>query len=52
VTGEWKRNGATKEEVTDLIGDLSNRMGEHYTRHVESEVNIIRAFERIKDRQP
>lgn len=45
----WKRNGATNQEVTDLIGDLSPRMGEHYTRHVESEVNIIRAFGRLKD---
>jgi hypothetical protein len=43
------RNGATKEEVTDLIGDISPRMGEHYTRHVESEVNITRAFNRLKD---
>jgi hypothetical protein len=24
-------------------------MGEHYTRHVESEVNITRAFNRLKD---
>ena len=45
----WRRNGATKEEVTDLIGDISPRMGEHYTRHVESEVNITRAFNRLKD---
>ena len=36
-------------QVTDLIGDISPRMGEHYTRHVESEVNITRAFNRLKD---
>jgi hypothetical protein len=33
------------------IGDASERMGAHYTRHVEAEQNIIRAFSRIKDRQ-
>jgi integrase len=47
----WKRNGASPDEVTDLIGNISKRMGEHYTRHVESEVNILRAFERVKDRK-
>jgi hypothetical protein len=25
-------------------------MGDHYTRHVEAEVNVIRAFERVKDK--
>lgn len=45
----WKRNGASDGEVTELIGDKSERMGRHYTRHVESEVSIARAFERIKD---
>jgi site-specific recombinase XerD len=45
----WKRNGASDAEVTELIGDKSVRMGQHYTRHVESEVSITRAFERIKD---
>lgn len=46
----WKRNGATDDEVTDLIGDTSPRMGKHYTRHVDLEVNIIRAFERVKNK--
>jgi hypothetical protein len=36
--------------VADLIGDESERMGAHHTRHVEAEQNIIRAFSRIKDR--
>ena len=31
----WKRNGASDAEVADLIGDKSQRMGAHYTRHVE-----------------
>jgi integrase len=47
----WRRNGANTREVADLIGDASERMGAHYTRHVEAEQNIIRAFSRIKDRQ-
>lgn len=46
----WKRNGATNREVADLIGDKSETMGAHYTRHVEAEVNIVRAFERLKDK--
>jgi hypothetical protein len=45
------RNGANTREVADLIGDEPERMGAHYTRHVEAEQNIIRAFSRIKDRQ-
>jgi integrase len=45
----WKRNGASDEEVANLIGDKSEAMGKHYTRHVEAEQNIIRAFSRIKD---
>ncbi len=46
----WKRNGASDGEVADLLGDKSERMGKHYTRHVEREVNVIRAFERVKDK--
>jgi hypothetical protein len=45
----WKRNGASNAEVAELIGDKSERMGAHYTRHVESEVSIVRAFGRIKN---
>jgi integrase len=48
----WKRNGASDAEVADLIGDKSKRMGEHYTRHVESEANIVRAFERVTKDKP
>ncbi|WP_316172944.1 hypothetical protein [Bradyrhizobium sp. SZCCHNRI2049] len=47
----WRRNGANTREVADLIGDESERMGAHHTRHVEAEQNIIRAFSRIKDGQ-
>jgi hypothetical protein len=45
----WKRNGANNSEVADLLGDRSERMGAHYTRHVEREANVIRAFKRVKD---
>lgn len=44
----WKRNGATNREVADLIGDESETMGAHYTRHVETEQSIIKAFGRLK----
>ena len=43
----WKRTGgASNSEVADLLGDKSERMGKHYTRHVEAEANVIRAFTR------
>lgn len=45
----WKRHGANDEEVARLIGDKSARMGAHYTRHVEDEVSIVRAFNRVKN---
>lgn len=45
----WKRNGANDREVADLIGDESEAMGRHYTRHVDAEVNITRAFGRLKN---
>jgi hypothetical protein len=46
----WGRTGASNAEVADLLGDKSERMGKHYTRHVEREANVIRAFERVKDK--
>jgi hypothetical protein len=46
----WKRMGASDAEVARLIGDKSLRMGTHYTRHVEDEVNIVHAFNRLKDK--
>jgi hypothetical protein len=45
----WKRAGATNSEVADLLGDKSEAMGKHYTRHVEREVNVVRAFNRAKE---
>ena len=43
----WKRNGASDAEVAALIGDKSQSMGTHYTRHVKEEVSIVMAFNRI-----
>jgi integrase len=45
----WKRTtGASNAEVADLLGDKSEAMGKHYTRHVEAELNIVQAFTRIR----
>ena len=41
--------GPTTQRSPALIGEKSLRMGTHYTRHVEDEVNITRAFNRLKD---
>ena len=47
----WKRTGGSNNsEIADLLGDKSERMGAHDTRHVESEANVIRAFQRVKDK--
>jgi integrase len=46
----WKRTGgANNAEIADLLGDKSERMGAHYTRHVDAESNVTRAFSRLKD---
>lgn len=41
-----KRDGADDSQVAAALGDKSDRMGSHYTRHVEKEAKVIRAFER------
>jgi hypothetical protein len=35
--------------MADPLGDKSERMGKHSTRHVEAEANVIRAFTRVRD---
>lgn len=40
-----RRDGADASDVAAALGDRSERMGEHYTRHVENEARVIRAFE-------
>lgn len=42
---DLRRNGAATSDVAAALGDRSERMGEHYTRHVENEARVIRAFE-------
>ena len=44
-----KRNGANDSEVAAGLGDKSTAMGAHYTRHVENEANVIRAFTKVRD---
>ena len=40
-----RRRGHDKGMVADALGDKSERMGAHYTRHVEKEASLIRIFE-------
>lgn len=42
---DLRRHGAATSDVAAALGDRSERMGEHYTRHVENEARVIRAFE-------
>jgi integrase len=44
-----KRHGATDAEIAGALADRSTRMGGHYSRHVEREANVVRAFTRVKD---
>jgi hypothetical protein len=39
-----RKHGATDDGVAAALGDRSERMGKHYTRHVENEAKVIRAF--------
>jgi integrase len=43
-----KRDGAETGDVAAALGDRSERMGAHYTRHVENEAKVIRAFAKQK----
>jgi len=45
------RNGADTGDVAAALGDKSERMGAHYTRHVENETKVIRAFEGKKRKE-
>lgn len=45
---ELSREGSGSGDVAAALGDKSERMGVHYTRHVENESKVIRAFERKK----
>jgi integrase len=39
-----RKTGADDAAVAAALGDRNTRMGAHYTRHVESEAKVIRAF--------
>jgi len=43
-----RREGAGTGDIAAALGDRSERMGAHYTRHVENEAKVIRAFESKK----
>lgn len=42
---ELGRGTASDSDVAAALGDRSERMGKHYTRHVKNETRVIRAFE-------
>jgi integrase len=43
-----KRSGANTSNVAAALGDRDERMGAHYTRHVENEARVIQAFGKPK----
>lgn len=43
---EMSRDGVSDGDVAAALGDRSEAMGKHYTRHVQNETKVIRAFER------
>lgn len=45
------RQGANAGEVAAALGDRDERMGTHYTRHVENEAKVIRAFGKPKKKK-
>ena len=47
---DLKRSGADTGDIAAALGDKSERMGAHYTRHVENEAKVVRAFEGKKGR--
>lgn len=45
---DLRRDGADAGSVAAALGDKSERMGAHYTRHVENEAKVVQAFARKK----
>lgn len=43
---EIGRDGSSDGDVAAALGDRSERMGRHYTRHVQNETKVIRVFEK------
>lgn len=46
-----KRDGANTSNVAAALGDRDERMGAHYTRHVENEARVIQAFGKPKKKK-
>ncbi|TAV98454.1 integrase [Rhizobium ruizarguesonis] len=47
---DLRRAGVEIGDVAAALGDRSERMGAHYTRHVENESKVVRAFNSKKKR--
>jgi hypothetical protein len=45
------RDGANTGGVAAALGDRDERMGAHYTRHVENEAKVVRAFGKPKKKK-
>jgi integrase len=50
AAGIKRRTGANNASVAAALGDRDERMGAHYTRHVENEFKVIQAFPKPKRR--
>lgn len=48
---DLRRSGADSGQVAAALGDKSERMGAHYTRHVENEAKVVQAFNRKRKSQ-
>jgi integrase len=46
------RAGASTKEVAAALGDNTEKMGAHYTRHVEAEAAVVRAFNKVTETKP
>lgn len=44
AAGIKRKTGANNSAVAAALGDRDERMGAHYTRHVENEIKVIQAF--------
>jgi integrase len=48
---DLRRSGADTGQIAAALGDKSERMGAHYTRHVENEAKVVQAFNRKRKSQ-
>jgi integrase len=51
AAGIKRQTGADNAAVAAALGDRDERMGAHYTRHVENEIKVIQAFPKPKRRK-